>query len=379
MSEGVFVGSVVLGSILFLLFLGICWCQCCPHSCCCYVRCCCCPDTCCCPRHLYEAGKMAKSGQPSQVPVYPYYIPTVPTVVPLAPSSHMDPKISSIPSLENNLAGVRSGYRLKASPDQDSMKVLYYIEKELAQVPSAKMAALKPSSLSELSSLHDGGTSDFRHTYQTVQMKALPPITDLDDQSVVRAAPPTMSRRPRRDRGNLSDDELDRRWNPRSEHLKRKTLGRRGRTGSLDELEEFARSYGSRGRRAEPPDRAYDRDYSPPRRFYRDDDDGWGRRSPSPLPQKRRDTWDSDRPSRLPQSRGYDATFLNSVLESKARGRGGDRGAGRVDEDSDTPSKGSSRGKGSDSYYSRSPSNRPEEEDPLPPYSEREAGAVPQR
>ena len=44
-----------------------------------------------------------------------------------------------------------------------------------------------------------------------------------------------------------------------------------------------------------------------------------------------------------------------------------------MDEDSDTPSKGSSRGKGSDSYYSRSPSNRPEEEDPLPPYSELEA------
>uniref|UniRef100_A0A3B4Y7G5 Immunoglobulin-like domain containing receptor 2 n=1 Tax=Seriola lalandi dorsalis TaxID=1841481 RepID=A0A3B4Y7G5_SERLL len=333
--EWAFVGSVVLGSILFLLLLGICWCQCCPHSCCCYVSCCCCPDTCCCPRHLYEAGKLAKSRQPPQVPVYPYYIPGVPTVVPLAPSSLVDPKITSIPSVENNLAGA--------------------------------------SSLSELSSLHDGGTTDFRHTYQTVQMKALPPIADLDDQSVVRAAPPTQSRRPRRDRGHLSDDELDRRWNPRSEHLKRKTLSRRGRTGSLDELEEFARSYGSRVRRAEPPDRFYGRDYSPPRRFYRDEDDDWGRRSPSPLPQKRRDTWDSDRPSRPPQSRGYDDAFLNNVLESKARGQGGDRGAGRMDEDSDTPSKGSSRGKGSNSYYSRSPSNRPEEEDPLPPYSEWEA------
>ncbi|XP_054871354.1 immunoglobulin-like domain-containing receptor 2 isoform X2 [Amphiprion ocellaris] len=364
--EWAFVGSVVLGSILLLLLLGICWCQCCPHSCCCYVRCCCCPDTCCCPRHLYEAGKMAKSAQPAQVPVYPYYIPGVPTVVPLAPSSHLDPKISSIPSVENNLAGVRSGYRLKASPDQDSMKVLYFIEKELAQFPSHKMAALKPSSLSELSSLHDGGNTDFRHTYQTVQMKALPPIADLDDQ--LRAAAPAQSRRLRRDQGNPSDDELDRRWNPRSEHLRRKTLSRRGRTGSLDELEEFARSYGSRGRRAEPPGRPYERDYSPPRRLYRDEDDGWGRRSPSPLPQKRRDTWDSDRPSGPPQSRGYDDAFLSSVLDSKARGRGG---AGRLDEDSDTPSKGSSRGK--DSYYSRSPSNRPEDEDPLPPYSEREA------
>ncbi|KAM7407226.1 hypothetical protein PAMA_003113 [Pampus argenteus] len=326
--EWAFVGSVVLGSILFLLLLGICWCQCCPHSCCCYVRCCCCPDTCCCPRHLYEAGKMAKSAQSAQVPVYPYYISGVPTVAPLAPSSHVEPKIASIPSMETNLAGA--------------------------------------SSLSELSSLHDGGNTDFRHTYQTVQMKALPPITDFDEQSVLRAAPPTQSRRYRRDRGNHSDDELDRRWNPRSEHLQRKTLSRRGRTGSLDELEEFAQSYGSRRRRAEPPDRGYDRDDSPPRHFYRS-------RSPSPLPQKRRDTWDSDRPSYLPQSRGYDDAFLNSVLQSKARGRGGDRGAGRMDEDSDTPSKGSSRGKGSDSYYSRSPSNRPEEEDPLPPYSEREA------
>lgn len=163
------------------------------------------------------------------------------------------------------------------------------------------------------------------------------------------------------------------RWNPPSEHLQRRTLSRRGRTGSLDELEEFARSYGSRSRRGEPPERMYERDYSPPRRFRRDEDDGWGRRSPSPLTQKRRDTWDSDRPSRRTHSREYDDTFLNSVLESKVRGRGGDRGAGRMDEDSDTPSKGSSRGQASDSYYSRSPSNRPEEDDPLPPYSEREA------
>ncbi|XP_028292152.1 immunoglobulin-like domain-containing receptor 2 isoform X2 [Gouania willdenowi] len=372
--EWAFVGSVVLGSILFLLLLGICWCQCCPHSCCCYVRCCCCPDSCCCPRHLYEAGKIAKGQRPAQVPVYPYYIPGVPTVVPVAPSSHMDPKISSIPSLENNLAAVRSGYRLKAGPHQDSMRVMYYIEKELGQFPSDKLSALKPTSLSELSSLHEGGNTDFRHTYQTVQMKALPPIEDLDEQPVLRTTRPSQIRRARRDKQNLSDDELDRRLNPRSEHLQRKTLTRRGRTGSLDELEDFARSYAPCGRRPEPMDRPYERDYSPSRRFYRDEDEGWGaRRSPSPVSQKRRDTWDSERPPRPLQSRGYDDTFLSSVLDSKARGRGGDRGMGRPEEDSDTPSKGSSRGKGSGSYYSRSPSNRPEEDDPLPPYCELEA------
>ncbi|XP_061648542.1 immunoglobulin-like domain-containing receptor 2 isoform X3 [Phyllopteryx taeniolatus] len=333
MPEWAFVGCVALGGILFLLFMGICWCQCCPHSCCCYVRCCCCPDTCCCPRHLYEAGKKAKSGLPAQMPVYPYYIPGVPTMVPLAPSSRMEPKltsiasvpsIASIPSVENNLAGA--------------------------------------SSLSELSSLHEGGNADFRHTYHTVQMKALPPIADADDQSLPRAAPPAQSSRRRRERDNRSDDELDRRWNARSEHLQRKTLSRRGRAGSLDELEEFAQSYDSRSRRAEHP---HVRECSLPRRRYRDEDDGWDRASPLPLPQKRRGTWDGELASRPPRHRDYDGDFLSRAMESKV--------GARPDEDSDTPSKGSSRGKGGNSSYSRSPSHRPEEEDPLPPYSEREA------
>lgn len=49
---------------------------------------------------------MAKSGQPAApVPVYPYYIPGVPTVVPVASSCYTDPKITSIPSVENNLVG----------------------------------------------------------------------------------------------------------------------------------------------------------------------------------------------------------------------------------------------------------------------------------
>lgn len=77
----------------------------------------------------------------------------------------------------------------------------------------ANVSVPTASSLSELSSLHDGGNTDFRHTYQTVQMKALPPIVDLDDQSVLREDPATQNRRPRRDRGNHSDDELDRRYN----------------------------------------------------------------------------------------------------------------------------------------------------------------------
>ncbi|KAL0963518.1 hypothetical protein UPYG_G00307470 [Umbra pygmaea] len=393
MPEWVFVGSVVLGSFLFLVLMGICWCQCCPYSCCCYLRCCCCPETCCCPRHLYEAGKMAKSGQPLQMPVYPpYYIPGVPTMVPFAPPSLSDPKMVPLPSVENNLAGVPSGYRLRPSQSQDSMKVLYYLEKELGQVPSTKMTPLQSSSLSELSSLHEGGDTDFRQNYRTVQMKALPAIADVDGQSELTAAPVHNSRRPRHCRDNHSDEDQDSRWNPRSVHLERRTLGTRGRTGSLDELEEFAMSYGPRARRVESRDQDLElrgpedyppyRGHSPHHRFHGNRDNDWHPRgSPPPSPQKRRDTWDSecDRPCRPHQpaegGRGYDDAFLNELLERKLRGGAGERCEGRKgrgDDDSDTPSKGSSRGKGSDGFYSRSSSNRPEEEDSLPPYSEME-------
>lgn len=98
------------------------------------------------------------------------------------------------------------------------------------------------------------------------------------------------------------------------------------------------------------------------------DDDDWHRRGTPPSPPKRRATGDSERYAL--RQRSYDDTYLNSLLERKARGHG-ERG-GRGDEDSDTPSKGSSK-KSSDCYQSRSPSNRPEEDEQLPPYSEREA------
>ncbi|XP_050975270.1 immunoglobulin-like domain-containing receptor 2 isoform X6 [Labeo rohita] len=347
MPEWVFVGAVVLGSVLFLLLVGICWCQCCPHSCCCYVRCCCCPDTCCCPKHLYEAGKMAKSGQPPQIPMYqPYYVPGVPvvSVVPPAAPSIIEPKITTVNrSVENNIAGAAG-------------------------------------SLSELSSLHDGEV-DFRQTYRQVQRKALPPINDHMDEPRIRTASIGNGLRSSHYQSNHSLDEHDNRWNCRSEHLPRKAFDARGRTGSLDELEEFAMSYGPHGRRRGdyrgpqrdfemgPRSRDHPTSYRDGPRYSRDDDeDDWRRRGSPPSPPKRRITAGSER--YLARQRSYDDTYLNSLLERKARGHG-ERG-GRADDDSDTPSKGSSK-KSSDCYNSRSPSNRPEEDDPLPPYSEREA------
>lgn len=170
------------------------------------------------------------------------------------------------------------------------------------------------------------------------------------------------------------------RWNCRSEHLPRKAFTR-GRTGSLDELEEFAISYGPHGRRRGdfrgpqqdfemgPRSRDYPPSYRDGPRYSRDDDDNnWRRRGSPPSPPKRRDAGDSER--YVARQRSYDDTYLNTLLERKARGHG--EWGGRTDDDSDTPSKGSSK-KSSDCYNNRSPSNRPEEDDPLPPYSEREA------
>lgn len=39
---------IVLGGLLLLLLIGVCWCQCCPQYCCCHVPCVCCPTRCCC-------------------------------------------------------------------------------------------------------------------------------------------------------------------------------------------------------------------------------------------------------------------------------------------------------------------------------------------
>ncbi|XP_031416101.1 immunoglobulin-like domain-containing receptor 2 isoform X2 [Clupea harengus] len=378
--EWLFVAAVVLGSVLFLLLVGVCWCQCCPHSCCCYVRCCCCPETCCCPRHLYEAGKMIKSTQPTPIPMYPtYYLPGVPSIIPQPSLSVIEPKMASVPpSVEHNGPGVRSGYRFQQSQSQDSMKVVYYIEKELAQFQPSQMPNHKlAGSVSELSSLHEGDT-DFRQTYRQVQRKALPPISDFDDEPRIHTSSTSHGPRSTRYPSNHTEEHHDGRWNPRSEHLQRKAFGSRGRTGSLDELEEFAQCYDRRGRRGDERDheRDYDleqrprdnyptyRDTSARRYQDNDEDDGWrSRHSPPPSPRKRSHTGDSER--RGHRGNSYDDTFLNSLLERKARGGRGARG----EEDSDTPSKGSSK-KSSDCYYSRSPSNRPEEDDPLPPYTE---------
>ncbi|XP_041838213.1 immunoglobulin-like domain-containing receptor 2 isoform X2 [Melanotaenia boesemani] len=458
--EWVFVVAVVLGSVLFLLLVGVCWCQCCPHSCCCYVSCWCCPDTCCCPRHLYEAGKGIKTGTSSpQTPTYPpYFVSGVPTMVPIAPPSLVD-KVSSVPPSDGTLIAavpmhaVGVPYRVPSPQDQDSLRVLQYVEKQLAHFNPARSISHQSCSLSELSSLHEGETT-FRQTYRNVQKKALPAIPDQDfhpepqryrdnrspepqrrhnnppsphryrhdpdsdppdcqDEPLLSRRysddPPSSSQSHRFTRNqrqqNHSEEDKHSRWNPRSEHLQRKTYRNAERTGSLDELEEFAAAYRQRGGRREERREEERGDYEmelrefsrypsyrngPPQHYHNsenelsDRSDHEDRPTPnrknrnniSPLssPKKRRGTWEREimipppptasPPSTSSQEKDYDATFLNSLLERKAKLRGVSQGKSGAwcEGDSDTPSKGNSKKSSveSNQHCSHSPSNRPE-------------------
>ncbi|XP_026060696.1 immunoglobulin-like domain-containing receptor 2 [Carassius auratus] len=390
--EWVFVSAVLVGSLLVVLLVGVCWCQCCPHSCCCYVRCCCCPDTCCCPRHLYEAGKGIKSTPPTPVPMIPpYYIPGMPTMMPIAPPSLIDPNLSTAPSLENS-GSVRSGLHLRSASDQSSLKVLQFVEKQLAQFNPSQTLSSSPDScsVSELSSLHDVET-DFRQTYRQVQKKALPAIPDLDDPADLRATDLSpvhegrYSQQPQR-RNHVADERL--RWNPRSEHLQRKAFQERGRTGSVDELEEFAMAYMQRGRHGDNGNRE---DYYRERERERDHYPLYcskvspARRPPSPppLPGKKRDTCDNGQAQRDPRERDqsrrdhrpdYNHTLLNTLLERKAKAvKSSASKAGQTEEDSETPSKNSSERSHSRTPNNQSPRQRTaEDNESLPPYTEKE-------
>ncbi|XP_034156136.2 immunoglobulin-like domain-containing receptor 2 isoform X3 [Pangasianodon hypophthalmus] len=421
MPEWVFVTVVILGGVLFFVLAGVCWCQCCPHSCCCYVRCCCCPETCCCPRHLYEAGKGIKTAPSTPVAIYPpYYMQGMPAMVPISPPSLVEPKMSTAPSIDNNISShqqssVHSGYRLQPTPDQSSLKVLQYVERELAHFnPSKTLSSHDSCSMSELSSLHEAET-DFHQAYRKVQKKALPAIPDMDDPPDIlsrQMSPVHAQTSARHPHHRVKEDHP--RWNPRSEHLQRKAFQTRGRTGSLDELEEFAMSYVQHGRhdnfsddeadymtstkqrqceheRERRRERELERDpypyYSSKRSYTKDVQDRPRPPSSPPLPgnPKRRGTgdcnlrrepnaWDPRR-QEAESEQDYDDALLNSLLERKAKaGRSLSSKGGQNEEESDRPSKNSSQKScHSHSPSNRSASNRPaEEDDSLPPYAERE-------
>uniref|UniRef100_A0A8D0RZH5 Immunoglobulin like domain containing receptor 2 n=1 Tax=Sus scrofa TaxID=9823 RepID=A0A8D0RZH5_PIG len=362
MPEWVFVGLVILGVFLFFVLVGICWCQCCPHSCCCYIRCPCCPDSCCCPQAF------------------------------------------------------RKGYRIQADKERDSMKVLYYVEKELAQFdPARRMRGRYNNTISELSSLHEEDSS-FRQSYHQMRGKQFPVSGDLESNpdywSGVMGGSSGASRGPSAMEYNKEDRESFRHSQQRSksEMLSRKNFATGVPAVSMDELAAFADSYGPRARRAEGNSHEtrggsrFERsDTRAHGGFYQDSslEEYYGQRSRSrePLtdadrgwtysPPRRRPPDDAHLPRLVSRTPGtapkYDHSFRGGGLERQARPEGASRGGSL-----ETPSKLSAQlGPRSASYYAAwsppstykagSPQGDEEDapDDALPPYSERELSRGP--
>ncbi|XP_075449712.1 immunoglobulin-like domain-containing receptor 2 isoform X9 [Ascaphus truei] len=355
---------------------------------------------------VYEAGKAAKGGYPPAVPTNcpPYYISTVPVAPVPAPmlmeKQHVPPLVQS-----DSLGGqnaLRKGYRIQADKERDSMKVLYYVEKELAQFDPARRMRERcknySHTISELSSLHEDSVH-FNRSYRQVRRQPLPSSCNVDGDAeywsgvVGATARPSACSKFREERESFRSS-LQR---PTSEVLERKAFPMAVQAVSTDELAAFADSYkqrsrradsrgpgsGSRFERSEVRGRSVYQDSSPDeyygkrnhgRELFSDTERGW-----SFSPSRIRAPEDKHLPKRITRmGQSYDDAYLSSVLERKSR---------CLEETSATPSKLSLRQNSSRSY-GRSPTfktgegkdQKVEEEDSLPPYSERElARALPFR
>ncbi|XP_075046978.1 lipolysis-stimulated lipoprotein receptor [Mixophyes fleayi] len=344
MEDWLFVVLVVLGGFFLLLLIGICWCQCCPHTCCCYVSCPCCPEKCCCPRALYEAGKAATAGVPSMYAPSGYApslyshpsqgkMPPPGSVIQMGPmqpmyngygmdydaASSVGGHSSQAPLIHDNdgPTSVRSGYRIQANQQDDSMRVLYYMEKELANFDPSRPGPANgrfenASAMSEVSSLHEEDQRNvLKNGLGRLRNQAMTPIRDVEEESLLgsdyrRPAPPRQD--------PYGEDRF--RGGPVTE--------RRGRARSVDHLDDYDRR--ERQPYRDPPSDSRNRG-----RRNSDEDNGsrgYGRgrdtRSPDPRDgyyegrrsRSRDDLWDLGRSRQEPE---YDDRFLDDVLRKKEK------------------------------------------------------------
>ncbi|XP_077430956.1 lipolysis-stimulated lipoprotein receptor isoform X2 [Vanacampus margaritifer] len=356
---------VVLGFLLLLLLIGICWCQCCPHTCCCYVSCPCCPDRCCCPRALYEAGKAVKKGMtnhyattvyaPSMYAQPAYGGPLVQQqppmpLLPLPNGAGVPPSQngygreydgtssvgqgSQVPLLHDQDGGggdnTRSGYRIQVDPDGNATRAIYYMERELANLDPSRPANYNRSdNMSEVTSLHD--SADPRSRGGRPQPPALSTVYDADE-------------------GMSTISSVSQHFHRRPDEPRRGYMGDRARARSMENLDDIGRrydrdnrdNYPPRGRPVEPRGRRgsddewsssgradYDRD-DHRRRDYSPDDyrRGAGGRGYGALPGRRSrsrdDLMDLERDRRPGGGRDrrddYDDSLLREAMEKKRLG-----------------------------------------------------------
>ncbi|XP_028986024.1 LOW QUALITY PROTEIN: lipolysis-stimulated lipoprotein receptor [Betta splendens] len=253
MEDWLLVVLVVLGFLLLLLLIGICWCQCCPHTCCCYVSCPCCPERCCCPRALYEAGKAVKKGIPSQYAAtlyassmynQPVYTGPMNQAIPMLPmpngagnplhngygrdydGASSVGQGSQVPLLHDHDHGgdnTRSGYRIQVDPDGNATRAIYYMERELAKMDPSRPNYNRLDNVSEVTSLHDvdsrgrGGRA------------GAPPLATVYDQDEAMSTISSVSQQDRR------RDEYARRGGGFG--------AERARARSMDNIDDIGRRY----------------------------------------------------------------------------------------------------------------------------------------
>uniref|UniRef100_A0A8P0NWP6 Immunoglobulin like domain containing receptor 2 n=1 Tax=Canis lupus familiaris TaxID=9615 RepID=A0A8P0NWP6_CANLF len=320
-----------------------------------------------------------------------------------------------LPSFAVEIMPVRKGYRIQADKERDSMKVLYYVEKELAQFdPARRMRGRYNNTISELSSLHEED-SNFRQAYHQMRSKQFPVSGDLESNpdywSGVMGGSSGASRGPSAMEYNKEDRESFSQQRSKSEMLSRKNFAAGVPAVSMDELAAFADSYGARSRRADgdsheargggrferPEARAlggFFQDGSPEGYYGRSrsrEPLGDAGRAWAPSPPRRRPD-DAPLPRLVSRTPGtapkYEHAPRAGGLERQARPEGASRGGSL-----ETPSRLSAQlGRRSASYYAWSPpatykAAAPQDDDDdddddsaddaLPPYSERELSRGP--
>uniref|UniRef100_A0A8C0DPV4 Lipolysis stimulated lipoprotein receptor n=1 Tax=Balaenoptera musculus TaxID=9771 RepID=A0A8C0DPV4_BALMU len=290
---------------------------------------------------VYAAGKAATSGVPSIYAPSTYAhlslakTPPPPAMIPMGPlyngysgdfdrNSSVGGHSSQVPLLRdtdsNVTSEIRSGYRIQANQQDDSMRVLYYMEKELANFDSSRPGPPNgrvERAMSEVTSLHE---DDWRS-----RPSRGPALTPIRDEEWGHHSP-----------------RSSRRWE-QEPPLDRPGSGwgaGRPRARSVDALDDLARpgsaesgrsppSSGRRGRACAPPRSRsrddlydYDQDQDDPRHFphsrdpYYDDFRSRGRPHADPRARYHpsRDLPDDGSRSGDPQ---YDGQLLEEALRKK--------------------------------------------------------------
>uniref|UniRef100_A0A8B9F0A8 Immunoglobulin like domain containing receptor 1 n=1 Tax=Amazona collaria TaxID=241587 RepID=A0A8B9F0A8_9PSIT len=145
---------IVLGGLLLLLLIGVCWCQCCPQYCCCHIPCVCCPTRCCCNEEALERYRIMKQAQALAPWISPNMFYRGGDRNSQLSSYQLNPLLQRDVSLQNSLPLVQPQAQLSANKG-----VLDYLESEIQnlnmsqlQPPSHQQQAVQPSLLSSLGS-----------------------------------------------------------------------------------------------------------------------------------------------------------------------------------------------------------------------------------